>query len=274
MAVAELMTTTCTAVSDLKAVSALLDKSTSSSFAQHYPVNPLSLHHSMPEEEIEESDGDESMGEPEQPLHITSDATNINNNQDDAATAVNAAVPPQPVEQENIQQTDHEDDSALSGETTMDAKERALNTKEKRKQFRVLRLTKGQDPRTVRTMSSIIVAVDGKSWYCGFCRQHFVKQSKLRSHVKSFHNGHRYRCDLGCGFSARLVHQVAQHKMQRHGVVTETFERHACSLCPYATVLRKNLAYHKKMRHDAVTAPVTTCQVKLLSRSTFEKIYF
>jgi len=143
---------------------------------------------------------------------------------------------------------------------------KARATKTLRKRFRVHRCSPDEDPKTVKTMSSTIVASSSNgsssSYYCGFCRGQFKNQTLVNAHHKSEHGRLRYQCDICPDYKARKLEFVATHKLRKHGVLTETFVKYECDVegCDFFTLFDTIIAQHNKRMHSKEVTE-TTCTI-------------
>ena len=64
----------------------------------------------------------------------------------------------------------------------------------------------------------------------------------------------RYQCDVCPDYKARKLEFVATHKLRKHGVMTETFQKYECDVqgCDFYTVFDTMMALHKKRMHCKV----------------------
>ena len=91
--------------------------------------------------------------------------------------------------------------------------------------------------------------------WCGFCREEFPNQAQLSAHHKEDHGRLRYQCDICPDYKARKLEFVATHKLRKHGVMTETFQKYECDVegCDFYTVFDTMMALHKKRMHCKVS---------------------
>ena len=73
----------------------------------------------------------------------------------------------------------------------------------------------------------------------------------------------RYQCDVCFDYRAKDLGKVAQHKLQKHEVVTPSFKEYACQVpgCSFKTIKESNMEFHMRMLHSEETVAETTCQV-------------
>jgi len=134
-----------------------------------------------------------------------------------------------------------------------------------RTKLRVYHLAKGENPKTVRSMACTLMSYENEvmKWHCGFCYAEFSKETDVKAHHMSFHEGYRFKCDVCLEYKGKSLQETAQHKLKRHGVVTETFHKQVCQVdgCDYQTIKVKGLEYHHKMVHSEEFAHLTTCNI-------------
>merc|ERR1712029_765716 len=156
------------------------------------------------------------------------------------------------------------DEDVIKSEELKDTKKaQKPKTEHPRAHLTTHRLSKGEDPASVTTMTALLVCSDNKKWYCGFCLEEFGKLKEFHVHIKEMHEGKRYKCDLCKDFRSTELRQVAKHKLSKHSIITETFQRHACDVvgCSYQTVIPTDLDFHKKMLHSEEYASKTQCTI-------------
>jgi len=131
--------------------------------------------------------------------------------------------------------------------------------------FRVHRIKEDEDPMKVKVMTSHLTLGTGSKakWFCGFCRDQFPSQKELTQHTLQAHDGFKYQCDICTEYRAKDIGKVAQHKLQKHGVITETYKEYACQVpdCNFKTIKESNFDFHMRMQHSEETATATTCNV-------------
>merc|ERR1712029_390381 len=113
-------------------------------------------------------------------------------------------------------------------------------------------------------MTATLVCPDIQKWYCGYCLKEFGDLQEIDGHMHEVHEGERYQCDLCMHFRAKTLDAVAQHKLTKHAIVTETFQRHACNIgeCTFQTVLGPTeINRHHKILHSEEYATKTQCNI-------------
>ena len=85
--------------------------------------------------------------------------------------------------------------------------------------------------------------------YCSLCDFKTLRSSYLNKHVKSAHEGHKYKCEHeGCDYEAVKKQTVQDHVKSFHEGV-----RFKCEECDFVTTKPQNMRNHKKLRHSLKT---------------------
>ena len=69
----------------------------------------------------------------------------------------------------------------------------------------------------------------------------------------------RYQCDICYEWKGKSLVATAQHKLQKHDVIIDTFAKYTCAVegCGFMTVADYSLESHNKMVHSEEFAHLT-----------------
>jgi len=131
--------------------------------------------------------------------------------------------------------------------------------------LRVHNLPSGEDPKKFKPMACTMMQYeDGvQKWFCGFCYQDFPRETDLKAHHMTLHQGYRYQCDICYEWKGKSLVATAQHKLQKHDVIIDTFAKYTCAVegCGFMTVADYSLESHNKMVHSEEFAHLTQCNI-------------
>ena len=120
------------------------------------------------------------------------------------------------------------------------------NAKEEQRKFSSLERSSNQRTETE----------DASRYFCDSCHYEASKQSHLKTHQQSIHEGIRYSCDT-CNYKATTTRTLKRHQESVHYGI-----RHYCNECNQYFTQQSSLRSHQRNKHEGFRYECGQCEYK------------